>query len=493
DTVSSQKGYGIYNPEASERIPQPEEGNDALLQCVTLTEQEIIDKLKKLDAIFKENKDYEYEAVNGEKQLLSNAYMRRKTEGDDTPGSYFKYLRLEYYPLEQELRDFYEKEIGSYSVFIQIEAKIFWIFGDIHQNENAQMFYKAVLGECPFKPLPLQLEYPDQVKAVLRNYQYEFLDREFLFKAGVQAALALGKVVSRENKSMDYEYIWHTGRAQTRTMWVGGLRFINRFMEGLDYWKTDEEFARAFYAAWSFELKCAEDRETSQFHPIVEYYDYNTARVQSITPIKPYWFLKAYHLGLVSRDIMFKAVLNYFDRRNCLHVITQLVKGEFGGSDNLQLWKYFFGEAMAGQISKQGEELAGRDTWCGRLIQELYDAIVPVMLDTELRRVEASTEFSMAIGGISYIRGTEYLIRILMALGNDTLGRETWDTRSSWKYALGSHTRKEVLCHLLKASYPAQDDNGATLKQRLKGTSIKEGRLVEVAMYAPQWIDVIED
>ena len=145
DTASGQKGYGIYNPEALERIPQPEEGNDALLQCVTLTEQEIIDKLKKLDAIFKENKDYEYEAVNGEKQLLSNAYMRRKTEGDDTPGSYFKYLRLEYYPLEQELRDFYAKEIGSYSVFIQIEARIFWIFGDIHQNENAQMFYKACL------------------------------------------------------------------------------------------------------------------------------------------------------------------------------------------------------------------------------------------------------------------------------------------------------------------------------------------------------------
>lgn len=492
DSVSCRKGYGIYNPDAPEQIPPQEEGNDALLQCVTLTEQEIIDKLKKLDAIFKENKDYEYEAANGERQLLSNAYMRRKTEGEDTQGNYYKYLRLEYYPLEQELRDFYEKEIGDYSIFVQIEARIFWVFGDIHQNENANMFYKAVLGKCPFKPLPLQLEYPEQVKTVLRSYHYEFLDRAFLFKAGVQAALELGKVVSRENKIMEYEYIWHTGQAETRSMRVGGLRFINRFMEGLDYWKTDEEFARAFYAAWSFELKCAEDQETPQFHPTVQYYNAGLSGDLSITPIRPYWFLKAYHMGLISRDIMFKAVLNYFDRRYCLYAITQLVKGEYRAG-NLPLWKYFFGESMAWQISKQGEELAGRDTWCGKLIQELYDAIIPVILDTELRRGEASTEFSMVIGGISYIRGTEYLIRILMALGNDTLERETWATRSSWGYALKNHTRKEVLCHLLKATYPAQDDNGSILKGRLQGTNIKENRLVEVAMYVPQWIDVIED
>lgn len=49
------------------------------------------------------------------------------------------------------------------------------------------------------------------------------------------------------------------------------------------------------------------------------------------------------------------------------------------------------------------------------------------------------------------------------------------------------------MSYLLKASYPARDDNGNTLKQRLKGTSIKADRLAEVAMYAPQWIDVIEE
>nr|MDE6924789.1 hypothetical protein [Acetatifactor sp.] len=414
------KGYGIYNPDAPEQFPEPEKGKDVLLQCVSLSEQEIIDKLKKLDAIFRDNKDYEYEAANGERQLLSNGYVRRKTEKDPSNVGGCDYggiRRLEYFPLERELREFYEKEIGSCSVLIQMDARVYWNNEDIHQFETARMFYKAVFGKCPFKPLPLQLEYPNHVQGALWNYRCEFQDRVFLLQAGVQAAPALCKVVNRENKSMTYRFTWHTGRTETRTMSVGNLRFINRFMEGLGYWKTEGEFAKAFYAAWSLENRCAEDREKAQYHPTVRHYGYNISGGQAVTPIKPYWFLKAYHLGLVSRDILFKAVLNYFDRRGCLQAITQLVKGEYGRSANLSLWQYFFGDDMAKEIQEQGEELVGRDTWCGRLIGELYDAIVPVMLDKELRRGEEPTEFSEEMGGITYIRGTEYLIRILRALG----------------------------------------------------------------------------
>ena len=57
----------------------------------------------------------------------------------------------------------------------------------------------------------------------------------------------------------------------------------------------------------------------------------------------------------------------------------------------------------------------GESSWCRKLIQELYDRIVPVIVDTELRRGEAETPFSSYIVGIAYISGCEYLIRILMA------------------------------------------------------------------------------
>lgn len=188
----------------------------------------------------------------------------------------------------------------------------------------------------------------------MRNYHYEFLDKDYLFKAGVQASWALGKVINGENKCIFQEHTQRNGQVQTRSTLVSSLRFINRFLEGLDYWTTEEEFTRAFYAAWNLELKCAEARETSRFHSVIRYYKYNQMDIQTITPIKPYWFLKAYHMGLISRDILFKAVLNYFDRRGCLHAITQQVKGEYGRSANRKLWGYFFGGHMAVKILEQG-------------------------------------------------------------------------------------------------------------------------------------------
>ena len=138
---------------------------------------------------------------------------------------------------------------------------------------------------------------------------------------------------------------------------------------------------------------------------------------------------------------------------------------------------------------EQGESFTGKDTWCGRLVRELYDTIVPLMVDTELRRGESETIFSADMAGITYIRGIEYLIRILKALGKDTLGREGY---YSWYYSSNT-TKKSVLCRLLKACYPAQGDDGAALGKALKGTGIKTDRLIEVAMYAPQWIDLIQE
>lgn len=265
------------------------------------------------------------------------------------------------------------------------------------------------------------------------------------------------------------------------------LPFLARYFEGLGYWETDEEFVRAFDTAWRLERKCRIVREQTQFMTEVRGYGRNSGNI--LTLIRPYWFLKAYHMGLISRDILYKAVLEYFHRSTCLEAITQIVKGEWGKSTNYRLWENFFGSRIASEMKEKGTEIVGEDTWCGRLIGELYEKIVPVMVDSELRRGEAETPFSPYMSGITFIQGTGYLVRILMALGKDTLGREAY---YSWYYS-SSNTRKDVLSRLLKACYPAENEDGKTLKAALEGTSIKKEHLVEVAMYAPQWVDVIQE
>ncbi|MEH7084970.1 DUF4132 domain-containing protein, partial [Neobacillus drentensis] len=51
--------------------------------------------------------------------------------------------------------------------------------------------------------------------------------------------------------------------------------------------------------------------------------------------------------------------------------------------------------------------------------------------------------------------------------------------------------KKEVFSHLLKTSYPKEGESDEQLHQCLKGKKISEKRLVEAAMYAPQWLDLV--
>lgn len=475
-SVIPEKGFGLYDPDAREEIPEENPGTDTLKQCIPLTEREIMEKIKKLDALIKAHKDDEYESASGEKTLIGNSFWHKKGCAVNEEG----YFGPESYPLEKELRSFYEEEIGDYGVFVEMEARL--LLSNSQLFENSRPFYKALFGKMPFGPEPMNLEYPKQVSEIRNIYRQEYKDKKLLLRAGVEAARALARVADKKNIVISYQYKGWNGNLYNSTACINSVRFIDRFLEGLQYWETDEEFTAAFYAAWSLERKCGEDRERSRF--------FNSAgNGDGLTPLRPYWFLKAYHMGLISKDTLFQAVLNDYHRSTCLRALTQLVKGEYAKPGNRQVWNRFFGSPMAGRIIEQGAELVGPDTWCGKLVQDLYHTIIPVIVDMELRRGEAETPVSVDMAGVSYIRGTGYLVRILMALGKDALSRETY---YSWYYT-SRNSKREVLSLLLKSCYPGEEDSGETLKAALEGTSIKADRLVEVAMYAPQWIDIIQE
>ena len=99
---------------------------------------------------------------------------------------------------------------------------------------------------------------------------------------------------------------------------VSTLPMLNRYFEGLKYWETDEEFTQAFQTACRFELKSSEERKMRRF--LWEYRE-------PMTPIRFFWFLKACRLGLVSVDILCKAVMEYLDITYCLDALCQFMKG----------------------------------------------------------------------------------------------------------------------------------------------------------------------
>ena len=112
----------------------------------------------------------------------------------------------------------------------------------------------------------------------------------------------------------------------------------------------------------------------------------------------------------------------------------------------------------------------------------VYEKTMEVVLSTELRRGDTETEYSKHIRKIERIYGMKYFIAILKALGKDTLERSTYFSNDS---------KKGVLSRLLSVCIPCDDDNANQLAKALEGTKITEKRLLEAALYSPEWMDII--
>ena len=134
------------------------------------------------------------------------------------------------------------------------------------------------------------------------------------------------------------------------------------------------------------------------------------------------------------------------------------------------------------------EDLLGKEepdpqmvSLCHQVAQRLLDAV----LRKELLRGDSMTEYSRAITGIQNLSGGEYFVRILSALGKDPLDRNTY------YYVHTGGSKRENLSHLLAHCAPAPEDSAQSLAKLLQGTDITKKRLVEAALYSPDWIDII--
>lgn len=468
--ASALNGYGFYDPSARPSWQEVQPDREILRQCLPLPEKNVISIIRKLDGLVEQYKDCEYTACNGETRLLGSSYSRLEDAKSST-------YHLENYPLAKELRAFYEKEIVHYEVLMEMEALLF----ARNSYQAGAWAYQAVFGKLPFKPEPIGLKYPDQVRQIRLNYRMDYLDRAGLFKESIAVITSLTAVMGREKKQILFQYTGWNGNQFNTSCYVSQLPLFDRYFEGLGYWQTEDEFRQAFQAAYDLEIKCRETSGTGQFL---------ADRREPMTPIRMHWFMKAYDMDMIPMDIVLRFLLEYSDTVRNLQVLTQFMKGDCSKTRNRWSAIRFFGEEYFDKLQEKGDAYMLENTAEGKICREIYDRLVPEMVDAELRRGDSETAYSQFMGGITYIPGVRYLVRILMALGKDTLDRNSY---YGWHYG-GSriYSKKEVLSGLLKACYPAPGDTSQTLGEMLAGTKIQESRLVEVAMYAPQWIDIIE-
>ncbi len=199
-------------------------------------------------------------------------------------------------------------------------------------------------------------------------------------------------------------------------------------------------------------------------------------------------YLYAAHQGIITEAQLLEFLLNPDNARNALHIVTSVSAHYYEKDKQISEHDSYKNKrnagAVAGLLGKDGEP-SEEDMKLIRFVAHIYEIIVPVVLASELKRGDSPATYTNAIRGIVRIYGAKYLAEILSAMGNDTLDRS-----SGYGWSDGI-SRKASLSYLLSVCIPADEDSAETLRAELEGKKITTKRLIEAALYSPEWIPFI--
>ncbi|BDM78854.1 DUF5724 domain-containing protein [Acaryochloris marina] len=115
----------------------------------------------------------------------------------------------------------------------------------------------------------------------------------------------------------------------------------------------------------------------------------------------------------------------------------------------------------------------------GQIVNQCCDRI----LEVELTRGELPTAATEVAKNLSSIEGIATIVNLLQKLDNEKFIR-------GW--VSDSNSRTAVLSHLCRVSFPGEDETPQDFAKAVKAAAIPTQQLVELAMYAPQWVNYIE-
>lgn len=116
------------------------------------------------------------------------------------------------------------------------------------------------------------------------------------------------------------------------------------------------------------------------------------------------------------------------------------------------------------------------------ILKEIVDECRERILDVECKRGELPTAATGPAMSIRSVPGMKNLFRMLVALGDADFARG---------YIYGQN-RSGVFSHLIRNSYPLEGDTPEDFSEQVGVHKISETRLIELAVYAPQWVRFVQ-
>ncbi len=480
--ITKENGYGLYDPKAELPLPDFKPDINVVREYCNIDHEEITGMFRSLLSIVDENSEKEFTDFWGDEHILGNmgSLYIVYSEADDLVG-YEKKVAFsdlwnrfynEIIKTPQRFFCFDNAGTGFDSNNLTDESRktaakrIRDIFGDL-----ADYKWSSTLGAEDER-------FNSSEFRSLYNDVCTYIRKRFEIRTPMNVLQNLAGYLSLSLKKDD---LWLKEKTNA---WYGNIGMVQLhkcapLMDTLIkelYRRINEDFETNFRLLHTLAVKI-------DFIGHYEHLDYYYFYPDSISV--PY-YIKAYRSGIIDRDIFLKSM---FRLKRLSDSISEMNTFVSNAPLKFSIYNPRQNSSIVILLKEEGKTLCDDDTIPQD--SELYKTgnmfaktILDKVLDVELKRGDSETVFSRSIRSIKSIYGLERLIEILKALGNETLKTNFYSREIS---------KKDSLAHLLSVCYPTAEDNAEKLGNMLKGSQIKTDRLIEVAMFAPQWIDIIED
>lgn len=466
------------------------------------SDSKVINILRKLDAFVDEHKNYEYEMADGEIGLLGEM-------------GGIVYWNRDKVACEELWIEFYEKNIQTPYMCMQLhmylngynsdkqdfkkycESFMLDMFGNIYIEEVPTFGYHAIARSVI--GFLYRRYVPDSEKMKLAIVAADYLlgrSDELIYTFGGNKG---GSSISGDDAKVYHRSVLTNEQIMIITRWlaIDGDSDILDVKEDSDEARQNEEDFRHLFPYNYALAKCHNFNIPSDVvNDRDSYYWVHTGSVMPVPGLLNY--IAAYSRGIISRDYMYKMAFegNSLDRSlKCVSDVMRFIternrkvqtRGyEWGYTERerLRSVRQILLHSPEGEFSETDEKMLD-------IAKKLYTDMSELVLAAELTRGDTETEFSPYIYGLTRIFGAEYFVRILSALGKETLERSTY-FNTGYYYNRQNVSKKNSMSHLLQACVPDANDSAETLKAYLTGTDISDARLIEAAMYSPEWIDIV--
>ena len=433
------------------------------------SDEELLAIIEKLSALYTEHEDYEYRHRyygNEEVTLASGFY---ETASDPAAGFDAPLCR---HPLAAIWENFYEKEIKDFATLYQLAIAL-----RMPRAEDA-LFTEALdrITERDWTALP------DVLAAKKLNYfgdgyggqtsgrevirilyvTHAHKNQAFVFAAGL-LLMSRAYECFDENLFLKEYKKWHM-RETHQIMHHDPL--MQTALEGAQLYRDTAEFTQSYTLRYRMmerieaHLLRMKEEPDAKLTPLIEH-------------------AQAILLGIVEKDAFYKALLG---------VPTDPAAKAANGQnyvvrDRVRTLEWYRNGTLPNPLNPACKALETADVLA--FIKSEGQAVIDAIVSAELRRGDTPARHSTAVNSIARVEGIPVFVHILQALGALKFDRRRWYT--GWD---GEKTT--TLSHLLRISYPRAGETAADLKAALTGAGIAETRLIEAAMYAPQWIPLIE-